>query len=451
MRNTKDVRTRRGRGRLWALLLLPALVAGSACDSLLDVENPNNVKEVDLDDPNAAPALVNGALTTLAWAWSAMILDHGAASDEFFWVGSRDAYFQLDIGNLSDPNNEFTDGNYPTISQARWWSDEAIKRLEKFRTDGKLANEVDLARAYLYSGFIYTAIANHFDDFVIGSNRKEASPPVGDANMNKLYDTAIGNIDKGLTIARARNQASLELQLLATRAWANWSKGMWSKVNPRGTIAANPLVQSAAAAADAQAFLGKSPGINWRWAFAFAVSTTGSSSTGAWVNSRLEFRQGTPYINPTANNKDYASTKMTDLIDTGKLSPELDKRAKEFDNGQLYNPEVAVNAREMHLILPEHELASGNTAGFETHINHIRSADGLTPWSASNSAHPSAQNMLIHMRQTNLYLMARRLHDHYRFKVPSVDWTASSEAVRTPGTFFPITRIERDANPNISK
>jgi hypothetical protein len=103
----------------------------------------------------------------------------------------------------------------------------------------------------------------------------------------------------------------------------------------------------------------------------------------------------------------------------------------------------------MRLILAEHELANGNTTGFATHINVLRNADGVTEWTGAGGQ-PTAQEMLIHMRQTNLFLQGHRLQDHYRFKVPSVDWLGQSEAVRAPGTFFPITRIERDANPNVT-
>jgi len=448
MTNDRALVSPRVRGRLWSLLLLPAVLAGGACSSLLDVENPNNVKEEDLGDPTSATALANGALSTLANAYANIMLDEAATSDELRWVGSRDAYLQLDQGNTTDPNNEFTDATFPQVGQSRWWADEAIKRLEAFDAAGQLISKLDLGRAYLYASAIYTIIADHFDDFVISSDRKVAGAPVGEAQMATLYDKAVAYVDKGLAIARAANNAGLETQLLAMRARANFQKGVWAKVNPAGTIAANPLVNSAAAETDAKAFLAKSSDINWRWAFAYSATTIGNSMA-SWTNSRLEFRQGNPYVTPTANDKDMASVKLTDLIDAAKVSPQLEKLALEFDKGGLYPPVTAVSAREIHLMLAEIELAKGNTSGFVTHINHVRAADGLTAYDPGNAAHPQPQAMLVHMRQTNLFLQGRRLADHYRFKVPSVDWLAGSEAVLKPGSFFPITRIERDANPNV--
>jgi len=440
----------------FAFILL-ALLGGSGCNGLLDVDNPANVKEDDLDDPTAAPAIVNGALSELASAYASFLMDNGAASDEFTFTGSRDAWFQIDMGNWSDPNNEFSDATFPLVARARWWSDEAIGRLEAFRADGKLINPTDLARAYLIAAVTYTMIADHYDDFVIGSDRQKcatpgvpACAPVGETRMAELYDRAIAYIDRGLELARASgSNAALELQLMAMRARAGFQKGIWTRINPRGTIAADPLVSSPSAAADAAAVLARTSDVDWRFALAYSA-TTQASSTGAWVNARLEFRMGDPYIEPSANGRDFGRTTITDLIDAATVSPIVDRIAREFDHAGLYPPAVIVSAREMHLILAESRLAEGDLSGFAEHVNALRGADGLSAWTG-HAGQPTARAMLVHMRQTNLFLQGRRLHDHYRFRIPSVDWAARSEAILMPGTYFPITRIERDANPNVPR
>lgn len=431
--------------RLGAFALAAALLAG--CDSLLEVDNPNNVKEEDLGDPRSSTAMVNGVEAHIASAWSWVLLDHGAASDELRWVGSRDAYLQMDLGNLTDPNNEFSDATYPVVSRARWWADDAIRRLEAFREEGTLPSEVDLGRGYLYAAFIYALIADHYDDFVISSDRREGGAPVGPDQMVTLYDNALANVDKGLVIARAAGNSGLEAQLLAMRARANFQKGVWGKLNPSGSAPGDPLINSDAALADAEAFLAAVNDDNWVWEFEYSSSAV-ANNMAAWVNSRAEFRQGDPYITPTANNKDYAGTKITDLIDTDVVSPYTQFLADDFETGELYPTQIAISAREMHLMIAEIALAKGNNALFAEHINHVRALDGLTPWTGEGGQ-PPALDMLVHMRQTNLYLQGRRLHDHYRFGIPSTDWSPTGEAITHAGTFFPITRIERDANPNI--
>ena len=40
----------------------------------------------------------------------------------------------------------------------------------------------------MYGAVIYIVIADMFDDFVVGSAKTEAAPPVGASNMSSLYD-----------------------------------------------------------------------------------------------------------------------------------------------------------------------------------------------------------------------------------------------------------------------
>jgi hypothetical protein len=52
--------------------------------------------------------------------------------------------------------------------------------------------------------------------------------------------------------------------------------------------------------------------------------------------------------------------------------------------------------------------------------------------------------MLIHSRQVNLFLQARRLTDHYRFQIRADRWVAT-RGLRP--CFFPISYNERQQNP----
>ncbi len=59
-------------------------------------------------------------------------------------------------------------------------------------------------------------------------------------------------------------------------------------------------------------------------------------------------------------------------------------------------------------------------------------------------------DLLKHSRRVNLFLQGRRITDHYRFQDPATDWQANSDALLSPGTFFPITITEIRANPYIN-
>src|SRR5690606_19296860 len=124
-----------------------------------DVNNPNNLTEASIESPSAAAAVVNGAVAQNARAIATQWLGYLIASDEITWIGSPDAWGQLDQGFVSSPANEFTDAAFPQVAQARWLADRAVTIL-----DGHVANTPtnamrrDQARAYLQAGIIYTMI-----------------------------------------------------------------------------------------------------------------------------------------------------------------------------------------------------------------------------------------------------------------------------------------------------
>ena len=433
---------------LAAALLLGIL---TACSSLLDVKNPNNVNANDLNNPAAAPAIANGALATVAYGWGAILLEYSTASDELTWIGSRDGFRELDVGNMTNPTNEFTDAAFPFIGRARWMSDFAIKQLSAFDSAGTLKNRDDLARAYLYAAIAYTMIGDMFNNFPIGSDRRNAAPPLGRSKMDSTYTVAIAYTTAGLAIAQATGNKSLQLALTAQRARSEHAKAVWAKLHPAGPGVPNGgsgIVSDPAANADAAAALVLAT-VDWKYRFAYS-STTIDNYLGAWVNSRQEMRVGDAYIK--ASTKDTLKDPLTGLVD-----PELRRAASEFKGTsatQLYGPLTVVSARELYLMLAEAGLAAGDTLGatgqFAVNINAVRALNGLPAYDPANAAHPRPLAMLTYQRRANLFLQGRRLHDLYRFGERADQWqttTPLAEAVSEPGTFFPITQIELLANP----
>jgi hypothetical protein len=140
-------------------------------------------------------------------------------------------------------------------------------------------------------------------------------------------------------------------------------------------------------------------------------------------------------------------TVLLDPIDNVP-SPFVHATQRAFKAAVLYPTYTVVSAREMHLIIAEARLAQGDNPGFATAINNLRAIDALTAWNVVTPQVP-ALTLLIHSRQTNLFLQTRRLSDHYRFGVPSPEWQAGSQALTSPGQFLPITLVECLSNINI--
>lgn len=422
-------------------MLLAGLVVGG-CD-LFDVENPNNLVESDLDNPASATAMTNGLEFSVTRAVSALLATYGTVTDEVTWVGSRDAWRNLDIGDLDNPLNEFSNGLFPFVGEARWLSDDFVARIESFRTAGVLQSDDDLMRAYLYRAIIHTVIADMYDDFTF-SNRDEGGPPIGPANMNTLYDMAVASIDEAMALGP---DGELMTQLQAMRARALYSKALWAKVKPTVNTA-DPLVNDADAVANAEAALALMGGADWIYELELDPSlgfpdNSNAFSIGFQVNNRSELRFGITYILPTSNGRNVAEVTFPDVIDTDAVTPFVESAIDNFQAEGDYTDFTVVSAREMYLIIAEAALAAGDDPGFTEAINAIRAFDGLTPYSGQMDA----QTVLEHARQTNLFNQGRRLMDMYRFEQTSPEWSELGTTVLSPGTFFPIADVELKSNP----
>jgi hypothetical protein len=420
---------------------LSALLVAGGCNILV-VTNPNNVIQVALDNPAAIQAEVNGAV---AQTLQGLLMMYGfieSASDNIEWVGSLDGMHEINIGNLRNPFNEFSDDADRAMYPAHWLASQTVQRLEAFQAEGQLPDPSQLARANLFEAIVFDHIANFYDDFVITSDRMEAGPPVGSSNMITLYDSALTAIDRGLALV---SSGELRGQLYAMRARTRFDRAVWQKLNPSGETPADPLVNDPAAAADADSALAILGQDYW-----FQLNQDngglgfGNCSFASCVNSRKEIRFNTAIASYDYKN-DAIAVALQDPID-GVPDPVIGRIVTEFAAAQNRSPITITTSRAMLLIKAENALANSNSGDFNTAINAIRTLDGLTAWSGQ----VSADSILKYERHVNLYLQGRRLNDLYRFGETSPYWTPESNASECPGSLFPISKTERATNPNVT-
>jgi len=428
---------------LFAGGLLLAVAGG--CD-LLSVDNPNNLREEDIQ-PTAAPSLANGAEASVTRALGAIHAPYHTATGELTWIGSRDAWGQLDLGDVSNESNEFTDAAFPYVGEATWTTREYIDRLETFRENGDLDDPRPLVRTYLYGAIIYTSTADMFDNFVF-DDRDEAAEPIGEDNMGTVYDQAITWLDTALSIVEETSSLQgtrLETTLYAMRARAKYSKALWQKLNPDVTTGTSALVNNSGAVSDAQAALQRMSG-DFTYELELLSSApglvVGDLSMALQINQRAELGFSPRYVD-TESDGTFDSVTFPDMI-SGDVHPYLQEFIPQFVASDQYADIPVVSQREMYLILAEAALAGNSSLDFTTQINNLRSLDDLPDYSGQ----VDATALLQESREVNLYLQGRRLADHYRFDDPSAQWTAEGDE---PGTFFPITITEIRANPNLSQ
>lgn len=416
-----------------AALALVAALTASSCKGLLDVENPNNVAEASLSDAQSADQQANGVQASTVRMLSAVMTPYATATDELDWIGSREAWKDLERGAISNFLNEFTDQAFPFVGESRYLGDETIKRLEGFNAQGRLTNRSSLARTYLYTAIIYSTIADMFDDFAF-SRKQVPAKPVGRANMNKLYDTAIGYLDKANAIPGI--DANLQYAIMATRARIKHGRAVWAKITPEGQTPSNPLVNDAGANTDAQAALALLTGPDDRFRLKSNIETQPGINVWFEVNGRNEMRIGNAY------------TGLKDPI-TGTADVPSAKLIAEFRTSSREGFFTIASDRELRLILAEAALAAGDMATFTAEINAVRALDALPPYAGQ----VPALTILTFERQANLFMRLRRLADLYRFGLRVAEWTTDpnyKSAVNTPGLLFPIPNVERLANPCVS-
>ena len=431
------------RARRLVGVLAGALAPLAACSSILDVKNPNNVNESELDKAVAAQAITNGVLAATVRMLSATTTPYAVATDELDWIGSRDAWLELETGAISNHFNEFTDGAFPFVGEARYVADDGLKRLEAFNAAGQLGNKALLAQAYLYAAVVYASIADMYDDYAF-SNKTQPAKPIGRAAMGGLYDTSIGYLDKALAIANAGSGASftsLRFPILAYRARVKHAKAVWVAITPKlapGASRPLTLINDAGANADAQAALALATADQ---AFTLVNNLEATAGINIWfeVNGRNEHRTGSTYRT------------LVDPV-TSALDVRVQALLTQFTGfGTQSGTFTITSARELRLILAEAALATNNTGEVKTQINAVRALDaGRTAW---DGASPAPLAMLQYERQAQLWLMRRRLADMYRFNLKDAKWAANpnfESTVNVNGLLFPIPQIERLGNPCVN-
>jgi starch-binding outer membrane protein, SusD/RagB family len=443
---------------LKARSVLRVLVGGAlvtACSGVLDVENTNAIPEEDLNKAASAGNQANGVLAATVRALSGVRVPYSVATDELDWIGSRDAWLELERGQLGNYINEFTDGAFPFIAEARYLGDETIKRLRTFQANAELQDSSHLARSYLYTAIVYTTIADMYDDFAF-SDKRDDKAPIGRAAMGTLYDKAVLMLDSALLIANGGTGTAytgLRYPILAYRARVKHAKAVWTMLTPQSTAApANPLVNNAGANADATAAMAVA-GTTADQKFELVNNLEATAGINIWfeVNGRNEHAIGAAY-----GHRNATTNLTTGLRDTvmQQRDPTTMAAATRFTGfGTLSGTFTITSNRELRLILAESWLAQGNSANFRTELNAVRAMDSKTAWAGNNPATVDDNYMLRYERQSQLWLMGRRLSDLYRFGIKDTKWQPTpnfANAATATGLFFPIPNIERLANQCIT-
>jgi hypothetical protein len=248
--------------------------------------------------------------------------------------------------------------------------------------------------------------------------------------MAQVYDEAIAHLDAAASRAQSNGNTTLEMQALGLRARAKHAQGVWQKLNPPGSMPADPLVNGTGATADAEAALALMEG-DYKAQFDYASAQVNNYLAGQ-VNQRQEVLIAEPFNDLKTGNPDPRMTAIrADFLNTDRYT-------------ENFSPFTWLSAREMHLIIAEEAVGTDDDRA-RTELNAVRALDGLPPVEPSDDL----TAFIEHERRANLFLQGRRLNDMYRFGSQSPDWLPNEDAATRPGTLLPIPDNEILANPNL--
>ncbi len=454
------------------VMAVAAVVALSGCD-LLDVDNPNSLVEESIRQLAAANGVANGSQRLISAAIADLWEGPAVTGDELYWIGSRDAWGQLDQGFISNPENEFTDAAFPTLGRGVWMAQNAVEILEGHvaSNPGNAGLERDLARAWMFRGMILMVTAEQQEDMTF-SYKMTDGPPVSSGSAaigsegQHPVPTMLAVMDLAITSLTAAHGTFVALSEdeWATRAQALRARAYHSRVIMGARTSAGGAESFPMAAADASAVIGAVGGSDWTYNLKYSSASAGCAMCGN-VNDRKENQVDLSLVTVDASN-DINGINLQDPIAGGDdlaLIRALNqwKGGSYLNSGNQFPDLTIVNERLMRLIVAEHELASGNGGpggAFEAEINALRDLDdsGAGHDFTSGGAVTDVE-ALQHMRRVNTVLMGLRLQDMYRWDLvpgngsaPSALWTPNSDATQRRGSMLPITIIEIRANCHLN-
>jgi len=401
------------------ILMLAGLIplATAACSDVLslDVEAPGRIADDDLNTVDAIPGIVAGMAYDLSQAVDGTLQQVNMAGGEIWHGGSYD-WGTYPRGLLLQEPADW-DGEYGTISQARWVAENGLKRIEGIIPD-TYERDPYVAQGYLYAGF-----ANRLMGELQCTGTVDGGPEVP---RSEFFVRADSMFSRAIQVGGAAGVDEVVTAGYGGRASVRAWRGDWT-----------------GAASDAQ-----------RVPVGFQYDVIFSLSVGAVSND---------FVFETTNRKEYTvfSTMWEDYPDDARVPWRIVYDASgEVEKGQdgetdfyqqlkyrSQDDDIALTkGTEMLMLLAEGQLRAGNIGAMTDYLNQARVHYGMDLIDPPGST-AEAWEVMRFERYATMWLEGRRLNDLHRFE-------ADGGVIADPfsqgrDTCFPISDEESRVNPNL--
>lgn len=404
------------RSILGRTVLLGAFFPLMACSDVLtlDVEAPGRIADDDLNNAEAAAGLVAGMSYDLSEALDSELQEVVLAGGELWHGGSYD-FGTIPRGILAD-EDEFWDGAYGSMQQARWVAEDGLRRLAAVLENYERNPLV--ARGYLLAGF-----ANRMLGEIQCTSTIDGGPEVPNTVHFERADSLFA---RAIEIGTAANQTAVVNAAHGGRASVLAWLDDWT-----GAVAEASLVPAG-----------------------FEYSAVFSTATGA-VSNDLVFE--------TTSRKEFTvfSTAWEGVTDDPRMPWEIKlDNSGQVERGQdgetpFYQQQKLLtqdddirltHGSEMLVLRAEAALRNGDISGMKQLLDQARAVYGMAPVALPAST-AEAWETLRFERAATTWLEGRRLWDLRRWQAQGGD--AADPFAQGRDLCFPISREEKRVNPNI--
>ncbi|MGH7504451.1 MAG: tetratricopeptide repeat protein [Longimicrobiales bacterium] len=430
MYGARSTAHRRPFRRLPAVLALGALfvVPLTACDSILEVEDPDVVKPPQLEGADAIPTLIAGAVLDFQIAFNgnfnnALVVAQGLFTDEYVHSETFEDRRAVDTRSIDRNDNQIIQRLYGGLHVARASATEAAAHIEEFEPDND-----NLSFMHTLHGYAEVFLAESFCSGVPISRTEGSALVFGEPrSTSQELEDAIAAFDQALS--------------------ADASSDLAKVGKARALLDLGRFDEAAATAADVStSFI----------AYVYHSSTTTSQNNALWSlndNGRLsvaerEGDEGLPFRSALDPRVPWMDSGTTGFDEETPLYLELVQ--PEIDSDV-----VLASGVEARLIEAEAALQAGDRGGFFDLHNQARATAGLPDLTDSGQSATELANLHFRERAFWFYSTAHRLGDLRRLirqygreatgVFPSGDYFKGGSY--GDDLNFPIP-VEEDNNPN---